>query len=244
MGCWGACWGACLAALLLAVADVVLMRGATTGVLDTAPPFYSINPLQPTAPSLWRCSREWRPPASAPSSAPPARRPPPSSSLVGGAVWVCALIGSCCLAMLAAAHTLGACGASAAPHASASSDHTSCRSFRSLATDEIDAIGKARSSGPTDSGTQEREQGLLQLLTEMDGFYQDDKVRKRGFPGFCCHGCAAAAAAPPCVCCRCHTLHLQCAAHCWTALCTLPAPCIAPCTLHCMPAPSHTPAGR
>ncbi|KAI7840859.1 hypothetical protein COHA_005451 [Chlorella ohadii] len=42
--------------------------------------------------------------------------------------------------------------------------------------DEIDAIGKARSSGPTDSGTQEREQGLLQLLTEMDGFYQDDKV--------------------------------------------------------------------
>ena len=42
--------------------------------------------------------------------------------------------------------------------------------------DEIDAIGKARSNGPTDSGTQEREQGLLQLLTEMDGFYQDDKV--------------------------------------------------------------------
>jgi cell division protease FtsH len=42
--------------------------------------------------------------------------------------------------------------------------------------DEIDAIGKARSSGPTDSGTQEREQGLLQLLTEMDGFYQNDKV--------------------------------------------------------------------
>ncbi|KAL4436128.1 hypothetical protein ABPG77_005576 [Micractinium sp. CCAP 211/92] len=42
--------------------------------------------------------------------------------------------------------------------------------------DEIDAIGKARSSGFTDSGTQEREQGLLQLLTEMDGFYRDDQV--------------------------------------------------------------------
>ena len=42
--------------------------------------------------------------------------------------------------------------------------------------DEIDAIGKARSTGPADSGTQEREQGLLQLLTEMDGFYQNDQV--------------------------------------------------------------------
>ena len=42
--------------------------------------------------------------------------------------------------------------------------------------DEIDAIGKARNDGPTDSGTQEREQGLLQLLTEMDGFFRDDKV--------------------------------------------------------------------
>lgn len=42
--------------------------------------------------------------------------------------------------------------------------------------DEIDAIGKKRSDGPTDSGTQEREQGLMQMLTEMDGFYQDDKV--------------------------------------------------------------------
>ena len=45
--------------------------------------------------------------------------------------------------------------------------------------DEIDAIGKARSNGPTDSGTQEREQGLLQLLTEMDGFYQNDQVGER-----------------------------------------------------------------
>lgn len=41
--------------------------------------------------------------------------------------------------------------------------------------DEIDAIGKARGSG-VDSGSQEREQGLLQLLTEMDGFRKGDKV--------------------------------------------------------------------
>lgn len=41
--------------------------------------------------------------------------------------------------------------------------------------DEIDAIGKARGSG-ADSGSQEREQGLLQLLTEMDGFKRGDKV--------------------------------------------------------------------
>ena len=42
--------------------------------------------------------------------------------------------------------------------------------------DEIDAIGKARSDDPVDSGSAEREQGLLQLLTEMDGFIQDDRV--------------------------------------------------------------------
>jgi len=42
--------------------------------------------------------------------------------------------------------------------------------------DEIDAIGKARSDGPSDPGTQEREQGLLQLLAEMDGFVRDDQV--------------------------------------------------------------------
>jgi cell division protease FtsH len=42
--------------------------------------------------------------------------------------------------------------------------------------DEIDAIGKARDSGPADSGSAEREQGLLQLLTEMDGFHQGDQV--------------------------------------------------------------------
>lgn len=49
-----------------------------------------------------------------------------------------------------------------------------------LAADEIDAIGKARKEGAIDSGTQEREQGLLQLLTEMDGFVRDDQVRGRG----------------------------------------------------------------
>lgn len=42
--------------------------------------------------------------------------------------------------------------------------------------DEIDAIGKARGNGPTDSGTAEREQGLLQLLCELDGFKRNDKV--------------------------------------------------------------------
>lgn len=36
--------------------------------------------------------------------------------------------------------------------------------------DEIDAIGKARQSNAGDGGTQEREQGLLQMLVEMDGF--------------------------------------------------------------------------
>lgn len=42
--------------------------------------------------------------------------------------------------------------------------------------DEIDAIGKARSDTTGDSGSAEREQGLLQLLTEMDGFHRDDAV--------------------------------------------------------------------
>ena len=42
-------------------------------------------------------------------------------------------------------------------------------------TDEIDAIGRARSA-QADSGSQEREQGLLQLLYEMDGMKIDDKV--------------------------------------------------------------------
>lgn len=42
--------------------------------------------------------------------------------------------------------------------------------------DEIDAIGKSRDDLIADSGSAEREQGLLQLLTEMDGFFQDDQV--------------------------------------------------------------------
>lgn len=42
--------------------------------------------------------------------------------------------------------------------------------------DEIDAIGKARGTGSSDSGTAEREQGLLQLLCELDGFKRNDKV--------------------------------------------------------------------
>ncbi|MBI3015173.1 MAG: ATP-dependent metallopeptidase FtsH/Yme1/Tma family protein [Candidatus Tectomicrobia bacterium] len=36
--------------------------------------------------------------------------------------------------------------------------------------DELDALGKARSAGPTLGGHDEREQTLNQLLTEMDGF--------------------------------------------------------------------------
>jgi len=43
--------------------------------------------------------------------------------------------------------------------------------------DEIDAIGKRRTDGASgDSGTAEREHGLLQLLQEMDGFSRLDKV--------------------------------------------------------------------
>ncbi|KAL3137049.1 hypothetical protein ABBQ32_006634 [Trebouxia sp. C0010 RCD-2024] len=42
--------------------------------------------------------------------------------------------------------------------------------------DEIDAIGRSRGMGASDSGTAEREQGLLQLLCEMDGFKRNDKV--------------------------------------------------------------------
>ena len=36
--------------------------------------------------------------------------------------------------------------------------------------DEIDAVGRARSAGPSSGGTDEREQTLNQLLVEMDGF--------------------------------------------------------------------------
>lgn len=43
--------------------------------------------------------------------------------------------------------------------------------------DEIDAIGKARGrSGGGDTGTREREQGLMQMLYEMDGFASNNGV--------------------------------------------------------------------
>ena len=42
--------------------------------------------------------------------------------------------------------------------------------------DEIDAIGKARGAGGGDAGTQEREQGLMQMLYEMDGFESNKGV--------------------------------------------------------------------
>ncbi|KAK9867286.1 hypothetical protein WJX84_011686 [Apatococcus fuscideae] len=42
--------------------------------------------------------------------------------------------------------------------------------------DEIDAIGRARGLGMGDAGQTEREQGLLQMLVEMDGFRRNDRV--------------------------------------------------------------------
>ena len=42
--------------------------------------------------------------------------------------------------------------------------------------DEIDALGKRRSVMSDDPGVQEREQGLLQLLIEMDGFRPTERV--------------------------------------------------------------------
>ena len=42
--------------------------------------------------------------------------------------------------------------------------------------DEIDAIGKRRSSNASGNGNDEREQTLNQILTEMDGFKQNDDV--------------------------------------------------------------------
>jgi cell division protease FtsH len=42
--------------------------------------------------------------------------------------------------------------------------------------DELDAIGRARSSGGFGAGSDEREQTLNQILTEMDGFDSDTKV--------------------------------------------------------------------
>eukprot|EP00746_Dinoflagellata_sp_MGD_P159178 gnl/MRDRNA2_/MRDRNA2_86643_c0_seq1.p1 gnl/MRDRNA2_/MRDRNA2_86643_c0~~gnl/MRDRNA2_/MRDRNA2_86643_c0_seq1.p1 ORF type:complete len:808 (+),score=38.91 gnl/MRDRNA2_/MRDRNA2_86643_c0_seq1:300-2426(+) len=42
--------------------------------------------------------------------------------------------------------------------------------------DEIDALGHARATGSAGEGSAEREQGLLQLLVEMDGFRLNEKV--------------------------------------------------------------------
>ena len=42
--------------------------------------------------------------------------------------------------------------------------------------DEVDAIGKARGAGGGDPGTREREAGLLQLLSEMDGVRSNDRI--------------------------------------------------------------------
>ena len=46
--------------------------------------------------------------------------------------------------------------------------------------DEIDAIGLARRSGGGDAGSAEREQGLLQLLVEMDGFRGGERILVMG----------------------------------------------------------------
>ena len=54
--------------------------------------------------------------------------------------------------------------------------------FTSVGADEIDAIGKKRGGGGGDAGTRERESGLLQLLYEMDGFNQNDRVLVRAQP--------------------------------------------------------------
>ena len=52
-----------------------------------------------------------------------------------------------------------------------------------MGADEIDAIGEeARGGGGGDAGTRERESGLLQLLYEMDGFNQNDRVLARSKP--------------------------------------------------------------
>lgn len=42
--------------------------------------------------------------------------------------------------------------------------------------DEIDAIGKKRSTGNGNTGNEEREQTLNQILSEMDGFEKDNSV--------------------------------------------------------------------
>ena len=42
--------------------------------------------------------------------------------------------------------------------------------------DEIDAVGRVRSSGPGNSGESERESTLIALLSEMDGFDSDSRI--------------------------------------------------------------------
>ncbi|MDP9070517.1 MAG: AAA family ATPase [Actinomycetota bacterium] len=42
--------------------------------------------------------------------------------------------------------------------------------------DEIDAVGKVRTAGPTSSGNEERENTLNQLLVEMDGFVESGVI--------------------------------------------------------------------
>ena len=58
----------------------------------------------------------------------------------------------------------------------------SCNHLAPWGADEIDAIGKKRGGGGGDAGTRERESGLLQLLYEMDGFNQNDRVLARPKP--------------------------------------------------------------
>jgi ATP-dependent 26S proteasome regulatory subunit len=44
--------------------------------------------------------------------------------------------------------------------------------------DEIDAIGRSREDGGmSDMNAKEREQGLMQMLVEMDGFHKTEQVR-------------------------------------------------------------------
>lgn len=55
-------------------------------------------------------------------------------------------------------------------------------SFRSLAPciifiDELDAVGRARSTGGQRTGNDERDTTVNQLLTEMDGFEAETQAR-------------------------------------------------------------------